>query len=285
MRRRTVQTLLLTATLALAGAALATPPAPPGWAVVLEPGPGGDHWALVPIPSMGTPPDARPPDPAGWHVVSRAGRRGHSWVLVPAGDAGWAPGAPEVPASPDAPGVPAVPSSPPTPMAPPSPGEPPSPGPPGSLTPPQPAPFVAEGADDADLIELERRILDGINEARAEEGLPPLQPHPLLATAARGHSEEMATQGYFAHESPTRGRERFTDRLKAAGVSSFGAAAENIAKGRYPGDPADGIVESWLESPGHRANILSDRYVYTGVGVASRDGTLWSTQVFTSTLE
>jgi uncharacterized protein YkwD len=127
--------------------------------------------------------------------------------------------------------------------------------------------------------------VDRINAERAEEGLPPLQPHPALADAARGHSQEMAKMGYFAHESPTKGRERFVDRIRNAGITAIGAGAENIAMGTYRGDPAAGIVKSWMDSEGHRANIVGERYVYTGVGVAvGGSGTIYATQVFTSEL-
>lgn len=258
--------------LLLSAPALATPPAPSGWAVVLEPGSGSNQWALVPIPSLGTDPWSRPPDPPGWAVVSRPSRTGAQWVLVPAGEAPDTQGAPEPPAPP----APHAPPSPETPVAPARPAEPAAP-------PPPPAPLAP--GDDADLLELEQRIVERINDARSEAGLPPLQPHPLVAEAARAHSEEMARLDYFAHESPTPASRRFTDRLKQAGAQSFGAAAENIAKGSYGGDPAAGIVQSWMDSPGHRENILSERYLYTGVGVAMRGGTLWSTQVFTSALE
>lgn len=258
------------------GLVVATPPAPRGWAVVLEPGAGGDRWALVPIPSMGTPPGAEPPAPPGWIVVGRQGR-GTSWVLERAPEQGspelpCATPAPDAPPAPQTPWTPEVPATPQVPQAPPQPEAPPT-------------PFAGAPSDEAELIDLEQRIVDRVNDARAEAGLPPLQPHPLITEAARGHSEEMAQRDYFAHESPTPGRARFTDRLKLAGVHSFGAGAENIAKGTYDGDPAAGIVQSWLDSPSHRDSMLSERYIYTGVGIASRDGAIWATQVFTSELE
>lgn len=269
MKRRTFLTAPLLAALLGMGSASATPPAPSGWAVVLEPGSGGDHWALVPIPSLGTDPGSQPPTPAGWSVVSRPSRTGAQWVIMP-DDSPWEATGPEAPPTPDSPRDVAAPPEPAVPQAP-------------SL-PPEPAP-PSIPVEQADQVDLEQRIVDRINDARSEAGLPPLQPHPLVTQAARGHSDEMARLDYFAHESPTAASRSFTDRLKQAGASSFGAGAENIAKGSYAGDPADGIARSWLESPGHRDNIMSDRYVFTGVGVAVRGGTIWSTQVFTSALE
>ena len=84
---------------------------------------------------------------------------------------------------------------------------------------------------------------------------------PRISAAAQGHSEDMAARGYFAHDSPD-GRD-FADRITAAGYSSPGA--ENIAQGQ---PDAATVVQDWMESPGHRRNILDCSLSTIGVGLA-----------------
>ncbi|MFC5948974.1 CAP domain-containing protein [Pseudonocardia lutea] len=109
------------------------------------------------------------------------------------------------------------------------------------------------------------------NRARAAAGCGPLTSDPRIARAARTHSEDMAAQGYFAHDGPDGpdGRD-FADRLTAAGYPS--PAAENIARGqRTP----KSVVEAWLDSPGHRRNIEDCSLTTIGVGLAT-DGYFWT---------
>jgi uncharacterized protein YkwD len=148
-----------------------------------------------------------------------------------------------------------------------------------------PAPPLAA---DSVALELERAIVDAINDRRLAAGLAPLQPHPLLANAAREHSEEMARLGYFSHESPTQGRQRFNERIALAGVSDFGKAGENLQKGHASlartdlDDAASTFAESWMDSPGHRDNILDEAFVFTGVGVFVGPSGIYATQLFTA---
>ena len=280
MTRSTTLTAAALLVLALRPAALAgpTPPPPPGYAVVLEPSRGGDLWVLVPLKgdegprSLVSPPHA----PAGYAVVLRPSRHGQQWVLVPLAPSRSGANAPPAPPVPHSPQQPEQPPRPPTPLAAAEPASPPIPPPPVLTAPPE---------NKAQRIELEQEMVELINDARNEKGLPPLQPHPLLTRAARAHSQEMAELGYFDHVSPTPQNGEFTDRMRNAGVKSWGAAAENIAMGNYDRDIAEGLVKSWLESPHHRDNILNDRYVYTGIGVATHDGMTYATQLFTATIE
>ncbi|WP_345381523.1 CAP domain-containing protein [Pseudonocardia yuanmonensis] len=106
------------------------------------------------------------------------------------------------------------------------------------------------------------------NRARAAAGCGPLTSDARIARAAQAHSDDMAAQGYFAHDSLD-GRD-FADRIAAAGYPSPGA--ENIARGQRT--PA-AVVEAWLNSPGHRRNIEDCSLTTIGVGLAT-DGYYWT---------
>jgi uncharacterized protein YkwD len=103
-------------------------------------------------------------------------------------------------------------------------------------------------------------MLDLVNEARAENGLPPLAPDPELTEVARRHSADMFARGYFAHDTPE-GRSPF-DRMKDANVR-FLTAGENLALA-----PTVSIAHRGLmNSPGHRANILRSQFGRVGIGI------------------
>ena len=88
---------------------------------------------------------------------------------------------------------------------------------------------------------------------------------------ARLKSEDMKNNNYFDHTSPTYGSP--FEMMQQFGIS-YGTAGENISKGKKT---AEEVMSSWMNSPGHRANILSQNYKYIGVGLL---GDLW-TQMFT----
>ena len=108
--------------------------------------------------------------------------------------------------------------------------------------------------------EFERRVLDLVNEERAKNGLKPLVWSDELANVARKHSQDMATRNFFSHTNPD-GLSPF-DRIKNAGIS-YRAAGENIAAGQTT---PEAVMESWMNSSGHRANILNGNYTQLGVG-------------------
>lgn len=113
-------------------------------------------------------------------------------------------------------------------------------------------------------------ILALVNAARAENGKRGLQCDPLLTRSARLHAEDMCAQNYFSHTSKD-GRS-MGDRIRAEGVQ-YRAIGENIAKGQSSSLAAH---TSWMNSPGHRANILSDKYDRLGVGHAQcASGRYW----------
>ncbi len=115
------------------------------------------------------------------------------------------------------------------------------------------------------------QVLALTNAQRAQAGCAPVTPDDRLARAAQAHSEDMSAGGYFSHTG--RDGSTFVDRAQAQGHPSPGA--ENIARGQ---GSAASVMEAWMNSPGHRANILNCSLTSLGVGVVSSDWT-W-TQVF-----
>ncbi len=99
------------------------------------------------------------------------------------------------------------------------------------------------------------------NQARADNGLPPLTANPLLTAAAQQHAEAMAADAFFDHINPKTGAQP-SDRVTAEGYR-WSVVAENIAAG--DATPAD-VMAGWLNSPGHRANILDKDVREIGVG-------------------
>lgn len=108
--------------------------------------------------------------------------------------------------------------------------------------------------------DLEKRMLDLVNQERRANGLPPLAPDPEQTEVARRHSADMFTRGYFAHDTPE-GITPF-DRMREAGVR-FITAGENLALA-----PTIEVAHTGLmNSPGHRANILRKEFGRVGIGV------------------
>jgi len=123
------------------------------------------------------------------------------------------------------------------------------------------------------LTGMEAQVVELTNQERAKAGCPALRVDGRLVAAARAHSADMAAKGYFSHTSPS--GETFADRIKKAGYPSPGA--ENIAMG-YP--TAAAVMKGWMNSSGHRANILNCGLKAIGVGVQTGSGGPWWTQTF-----
>lgn len=120
--------------------------------------------------------------------------------------------------------------------------------------------------------EYENRVLELVNIERAKQGLSALQMDESLRSVARLKSEDMRKNNYFSHTSPTYGSP--FDMLKQFGIS-YKSAGENIAQGyKTP----EAVVEGWMNSSGHRANILNASFTHMGVGYDS-NGNYW-TQMF-----
>lgn len=125
---------------------------------------------------------------------------------------------------------------------------------------------------------LEQNIFLEINDARAAHHLSPLRWNARIAEQARRHSSRMLHHHFLSHEDPEYGGPG--DRLSMAGVA-WRACAENIYQGMGHANPIRAAVNSWLESAGHRQNLLNRTYTDTGIGVAlGPQGELIVTQLF-----
>jgi uncharacterized protein YkwD len=153
------------------------------------------------------------------------------------------------------------------------------------------------------VAKLERAIHDSVNRERRAQKLKPLTWDRRLAGVARGHSRDMAKRSYFSHESPE--GQTFGERYRKAryicavqeGRTTY-RGAENIWKGyqyasvkvvngtkhfdwRSEDQIARAVVEGWMKSPGHRANILTARLTRAGIGLAvAPDRQIYVTQNF-----
>lgn len=128
---------------------------------------------------------------------------------------------------------------------------------------------------------IESRAFIQANIVRERCGLERLEIRLDLMDVARVHAVDMARRGYFAHYSPEGMGPG--ERARSHGIPFF-AYAENLARVRYSEDPAGLAVIGWIESPGHRRNLLDEGrvgYRYTGIGVAQgEDGAVYLAQVF-----
>ncbi|MBQ7254941.1 MAG: hypothetical protein IJS31_01655 [Oscillospiraceae bacterium] len=119
------------------------------------------------------------------------------------------------------------------------------------------------------VLTYEKEVVELVNEQRAKYGLAPLTISAELCAKARIKSQDMASNNYFSHTSPTYGSP--FDMMKSLGIR-YSAAGENIAMG-YASPSA--VVTAWMNSEGHRANILSANYTTIGVGYVS-SGNYWT---------
>ncbi|MFH0242208.1 CAP domain-containing protein [Streptomyces sp. HK10] len=119
----------------------------------------------------------------------------------------------------------------------------------------------------------EAEVLRLVNLERAEAGCRPVTADPELAELAGDFSQDMAAQGFFSHTSPN--GDTPWDRAEAAGIDNLGG--ENIARGQAD---ARSVMDAWMDSPGHRANILNCDYRTLGVGAHFAEGGPWWTQNF-----
>ena len=123
----------------------------------------------------------------------------------------------------------------------------------------------------------EQEILKLVNAERSKQGLSPLTLNWELSRVAKFKSEDMRDNNYFSHNSPTYGTH--FQMMKSFGIS-YKSAGENIAAGQQSSAE---VMQSWMNSSGHKANILSKNYTQLGVGKATGGsyGTYW-TQMFIS---
>ncbi|MFD0810493.1 CAP domain-containing protein [Amycolatopsis umgeniensis] len=115
---------------------------------------------------------------------------------------------------------------------------------------------------------LAGQVIDLVNSERADAGCSPVSNESHLAAAAQGHSDDMSARNYFSHTTPE--GTTFDQRIRAAGYDKPGA--ENIAKGQ---SNAAKVMDAWMNSEGHRANILNCKLKKIGVGVNTK-GMYWT---------
>lgn len=124
------------------------------------------------------------------------------------------------------------------------------------------------------VLDYENEVIRLVNEQRVKNGLKKLQADWQLSRVARFKSQDMKDNNYFSHTSPVYGSP--FEMIKNFGIS-YRSAGENIAKGqRTP----KAVVNAWMNSSGHRANILNSTYTKIGVGYVA-EGNYW-TQMFIS---
>ena len=125
---------------------------------------------------------------------------------------------------------------------------------------------------DATAVNYENEVIRVVNEIRVKNGLNALKSDWELSRVARYKSQDMSDNNYFSHTSPVYGSP--FNMIKNFGIS-YKSAAENIARGQKT--PQD-VVNAWMNSSGHRANILNSSYTKIGVGYVT-NGNYW-TQLF-----
>jgi uncharacterized protein YkwD len=129
-----------------------------------------------------------------------------------------------------------------------------------------------------DIYQAEQFVFRSINAIRRDHDLTDLKLSSNLSKVARKHSREMADFDRFAHEGL--GGTTPAKRVTAAGIR-YAGVAENITMNNNPEEAMQQAVRDWMDSPGHRKNILDRRFRTTGVGVAvSEDGKYYFTQLF-----
>ncbi|EOR26566.1 hypothetical protein A500_07641 [Clostridium sartagoforme AAU1] len=154
----------------------------------------------------------------------------------------------------------------------------------GSVNPNTITPEVPQQPSTSDnsnyIAEIEQAIFQRVNKERAAAGLTALSYNTTMEYYARIKSKDMGDKGYFDHKDP-QGR-LITEQMKADGVS-YNAWGENIAYiqgARGDSALATQFMDNWMNSPGHRANILSSNFSSIGIGVFKIGDTYYATQEF-----
>lgn len=132
-------------------------------------------------------------------------------------------------------------------------------------------------AQSPEIAEMETQVRLRIDEIRQQQGLKSLEHHERLAQVARNYSQKMARQNFFSHVSPdgdTPGQ-----RVRDAGIF-YWMVGENLFMSQNIRQPVPAAVKGWMESPGHRANILTPEYTQTGIGIWREGNKYYITQLF-----
>ncbi|OFU17329.1 sporulation protein [Clostridium sp. HMSC19C05] len=131
------------------------------------------------------------------------------------------------------------------------------------------------GSTSENFSAYQKEVVDLVNIERAKAGLNPLTLDSSISNVATKKSQDMIDNNYFSHNSPTYGSP--FDMLKKFGIS-YKTAGENIAMGQKT--PKE-VVNAWMNSEGHRKNIMNPNFSKIGVGVAQKSGgSIYWTQIF-----
>lgn len=133
----------------------------------------------------------------------------------------------------------------------------------------------AEPRDD-ELLAMEHEVEEMINDLREEHGVEHLERDEEAAAVARAYSCRMADNDFFAHEAPE--GDNVGDRVHAAGIR-YRQVGENLAMMTGMRDPGTAAVDGWMDSDGHRENMLHDEYTHGGVGICAREHSVYFTHI------
>jgi uncharacterized protein YkwD len=136
---------------------------------------------------------------------------------------------------------------------------------------PPPAPTPVPAPTQPPQSPVAQQVIALVNRERAANGLPPVAFNAKVNAAAQAHSSDMARNNFFSHTGSN--GSSFGARLTAAGYR-WTYWSENIAAGQTSPDE---VVRGWMDSPGHRANILDRRAKDAGVGFVDQSGSEWGT--------
>lgn len=127
------------------------------------------------------------------------------------------------------------------------------------------------------VADMEAAVRQGINQVRQKNGLQPLQNNDKLAQVARNYSRQMAQKKFFSHTGAD--GSTLPDRVSAGGIT-YWMVGENLFTSTNVARPIPAAIEGWMNSPGHRANILRPVFRETGVGIWRVGNTYYMTQLF-----
>jgi uncharacterized protein YkwD len=142
---------------------------------------------------------------------------------------------------------------------------------------PTQSPPTSQPTQSATTKEIEIAIRESINQVREDEQLSPLQHNERLAQVARMYSRQMAEQDFFSHTGID--GSTLADRVRAGGII-YWVVGENLFKSTNIPEPVQVAVDGWMDSPGHRENVLRPVFQETGVGVWRVNNTYYITQLF-----
>ncbi len=128
-----------------------------------------------------------------------------------------------------------------------------------------------------DLEFFERYCFDEVNRQRQAQNLVPLIFSQELLPVARQYSRRLAEEKFFSHTDPE--DRTIRDRVREAGIKFF-ALGENLSRASGYLDPVPDVVQHWMQSPGHRANILTAEFKYAAVGIWVKDKAFFFTEIF-----